>query len=262
MPKNPNAITAPTPPHGYKVQNLPDFLKPSNAKTKTVSAPPLEEGSSYVIADVDPAQPTTIEVRDPNLFTQPTQTHESTHVFQLSRNPQFTSAIQGQQQATSSKDFDYGGIEGLMAAQRAHKTIANFSAEQQAEMVEDYQKATQDAIRRGDAVALARVTAAYHPFISQLSKIPPKGADMTKMTQQDLKPPVPGPPPATVAGMPMLPDPLIGGATGPPLTVQQLKAQVSQRNPAAIGHKIGEKKRFPNGKIGVWDGIGWEAQPQ
>ena len=41
---------------GIRNQNLPDFLKPSNAKTKTVAAPPLEEGSGHVIADVDPAQ--------------------------------------------------------------------------------------------------------------------------------------------------------------------------------------------------------------
>jgi hypothetical protein len=177
----------------------------------------------------------------------------------MSRNPAFTSAIQGQQQATSQKDFDYGGVEGLMAAQRAHKTIANFSAEQQARMVEDYQKATQDAIRRGDPAALARVTAAYHPLIGQLAKIPPKGANMAQMTQQDLTPAAPMPP-VSVAGMPLLPDKLIGGATAPPKTVQQLKAQAAQRNPAAIGHKIGEKKSFANGRIGVWDGHGWEAK--
>ena len=226
MPKDSLTPTKPTPPPGYSVVNLPDFLKPANAKTKTVSAPPLEEGSGRVIADVDPAQPTTIQVRDPNLFTQPVQTHESTHVFQLSRNPAFTSAIQGQQQATSSKDFDYGGVEGLMAAQRTHKTIANFSAEQQARMVEDYQKATQDAIRRGDPAALARATAAYHPFVGQLAKIPPKGANMTQMTRQDLTPAAPPVPPATVAGMPMLPDKLIGGATAPPMAAP-LHSQVS-----------------------------------
>jgi hypothetical protein len=258
MPKD-SLSPKPIPPPGYEIQNLPDFLKPANVGTKTVSAPPLEEGSGHVIADVDPAQPTTIQVRDPNLFTQPIQTHESTHVFQLSRNPQFTSAIQGQQQATSSKDFDYGGVEGLMAAQRAHKTIANFTAEQQARMVEDYQKATQDAIRRGDPAALARVTAAYHPFVGQLAKIPPKGANMTQMTRQDLTPAAPMPP-VNVAGMPMLPDKLIGGATAPPKSVQQLKQMAAQRNTSATGHKIGEKMRFPNGNMGVWDGFGWEAQ--
>jgi hypothetical protein len=104
-----------------------------------------------------------------------------------------------------------------MAAQRAHKTIANFSAEQQARMVEDYQKATQDAIRRGDPAALARVTAAYHPLIGQLARIPPKGANMKQMTQQDLTPAAPMPP-VNVAGMPLLPDKLIGGATAPART--------------------------------------------
>jgi len=38
-----------------------------------------------------------------------------------------------------------------------------------------------------------------------------------------------------------------------------LKQEAAQRN-SSVPHKIGEKKRFPNDKIGVWDGHGWAAQ--
>ena len=380
MPKD-SLSPKPIPPPGYEIQNLPDFLKPSNAKTKTVAAPPLEEGSGHVIADVDPAQPTTIQVRDPNLFTQPTQTHESTHVFQLSRNAPFVAGMSRQfQQAPSPTMFDYGGMDGLIQAQNTHKTIANYTPEQQARMVQDFQQKTQDAIRGGDRATLAKVARAYQPFVGQLANIPPAGTNMKKMTRQDLTPPAPGLPPPTVAGAPMLPSKLIGGTglepnraitqsyqgktvpglvsigniditnrpnvpnpqTGgnssvwstsfgtekgevlvpritngedglpphilsdkidrnthtseaidyynkygkylgifkdpdtatayaqklhedqqkygsTPKTVQQLKQEAAQRN-SSVPHKIGEKKRFPNDKIGVWDGHGWVAQ--
>jgi hypothetical protein len=261
MPKD-SPTPKPIPPPGYEIQNLPDFLKPANANTKIASAPPMKINGNIVDSDVDPAKPNTIEVRTPAAFTQPIQTHESTHIFQESRNPAFLQSgmkLQAKTQGTPAM-YDYGGIEGLEKALQQGKTIAHFTPEQQARMVEDYQKATQDAIRRGDPAALARVTAAYHPLIGQLAKIPPKGANMTQMTQQDLTPAAPPVPPATVAGMPLLPDKLIGGATAPPKTVQQLKSQALRLNPVAGGHKIGEVKKFANGKTGVWDGNGWEAK--
>lgn len=201
----------PTPPPGYTLADLPPFLRKSNVGTKVVNAPPMRIGQGTVDADVDPANPHTIEVRNPQAFTQPVQTHESTHVFQESRNPAFVQAglnLQTNTQGTPAM-YDYGGVDGLLQAQRQGKTISNFSPEQQATMVADYQRATQDAIKRGDGATLARVTAAYHPFVGQLAKIPPKGANMTTMTSADLTPPAPGLPPATVAGMPMLPDKLI-----------------------------------------------------
>lgn len=200
----------PTPPSGYTLEDLPAFMRESNVGTKTISAPPMVVGSGRVVADVDPANPRTIEVREPSLYTAPVNTHESTHVFQQSRNPAFAS-LQGQQQVTSAKGYDYGGMDGLIQARQQGKTIAHFTPEQQATMVADYQRETQDAIRRGDRAALAKAQSAFEPFVGQLANIPGKDANMTQMSQQDLTPAAPGVPPATVAGMPLLPSKLIGG---------------------------------------------------
>jgi hypothetical protein len=205
-------------------------------------------------------------VREPKDFTQPIQTHESTHVYQMSRNQPFVDrAFSAAQRPTTVKGYDYGGLAGLEQALKQHKTIADFNIEQQADIVADYQKETQNAIKWGDRESLARINAAYQPFVSQLAKIPSAGANVTQMTQQDITPPAPPVPPATVAGMPMLPDKLIGGPTAPPnglKKVADLKSQAARLNPAATGRKVGQVKRFANGKTGVWDGTGWVAQPQ
>ena len=198
----------PKPPAGYTLMDLPSFERQANVGTKVVSAPPMQIGSGQVVADVDPANPTTIQVRYPAGYTPAVNTHESTHVYQQSRNTAFANP-QGQQQATTAKAYDYGGMDGLLQAQQQGKTIASFTPEQQATMIADYQQQTQQAIAKRDPGTLAKVTAAYHPFVSQLAAIPPSGANMQQMTQQDLTPPAPGLPPATVAGMPMQPDKLL-----------------------------------------------------
>jgi hypothetical protein len=201
----------PMPPPGYTLMDLPSFLRPSNVGTKIVTAPPMQAGQGQIVADVDPENPTTIQVRYPAGYTKAVNTHESTHVYQQSRNPAFAS-LQGQQQATTAKAYDYGGVDGLLQAQQQGKTISDFTPEQQATMVSDYQQETQKAIAMGGTagrVALARTTAAFHPFITQLAAIPAKGANMSQMTPHDLTPPAPSVPPATVAGMPMQADKLL-----------------------------------------------------
>ena len=240
-------MTLPPPPKtlGYELSNLPAFIRPANVNTKIDPAAQQLLGGGTVVADVQRSNPTTIQVREPGMFTQPVQTHESTHVYQFSRNPQFIDNATSAANTTTGKNFasisGYGGIEGLEQAINNRKTIANFNAEQQAEMVADFQKLTGDALKKGDRKALARVTAAYHPFVSQLASIPPKGADMTKMTRQDLTPAAPSVPPATVIGVPLTADPLIGGAAGP---------------------KVNDTKRFENGRMAFWDGHGWRAKTQ
>ena len=204
----------PTPPPGYTLDDLPPFERESAVGTKMVNAPPMAIGQGRVVADVDPANPKTIEVREPSLYDKPTNTHEFTHVFQLSRNPAFAS-MRGQQQATTPADYDYGGVDGLLQAQLQRKTISSFTPEQQANMVADYQRETQDAIAKGDRVKLAKLNAAYGLYVRQLSNIPGKDANMTQMTQQDLTPPAPGPPASTVAGMPLVPDKTIGTLPAP-----------------------------------------------
>ena len=217
--------TVPTPPPGYSVENLPDFMKDANANTEIVGAAPAIDPRTggQIIADAPLRfgpldSPNVIEVRDPRAFDQPAQTHESTHKFQQSRNAPFVSSefapdgsSRAPTKASASEVYGYGGMDGLIQAQKQGKTIADFNPEQQADMVAAYQDITQHAIKTGNRAMLAQATAAYEPFVGQLARIPGKGANMTQMSQQDLTPPAPGLPPATVAGMPMLPSKLIGG---------------------------------------------------
>jgi hypothetical protein len=193
---------------------IPDFMRPANAQTKVVSAPPMQVGAGNVTADVDSTNPTQIEVRNPAAFTPAVATHEADHVFQLSRNPGVTQNPGAQKLAMSAAGtpamYDYGGPDGLIAARAAGKTIADFTPEQQATMASDFQLHTNDAIKRGDRVGLAKVTAAYEPFIGQQARLPGKSESMTTMTPQNLSPLAPSVPPVTVAGMPMQGSKLIG----------------------------------------------------
>lgn len=244
---------APKAPPGYEIQNLPDFIRPANVGTKTIPSPQWTiPGLGKIIADVKSDNPHTIEVREPQLFAQPQQTHESTHVYQFSRNPEFADNLK-RPALTSQQSYGYGGIEGLEQAIKNRKTINDFNIEQQADIVSDYQAMTSEALKRNDAKALARVTAAYHPFISQFARIPQKGTDMTRMTQQDLNPVAPGLPPATVIGVPLTADPLLGKTYTP----AELKSMASQRVTNSTGPMVGDTKKFKSGKIGAWDGHGW-----
>jgi hypothetical protein len=86
-----------------------------------------------------------IDVAQPALYTPPVAAHESTHIFQQSRNGDFQRASQSLLPggAGLSSDYDYGGIPGLQA--NPQKSIGNYNPEQQAKMVEDLTRA-QDAL--------------------------------------------------------------------------------------------------------------------
>lgn len=192
-------------PVGYPVDQLPAFLRSTAATAKIESAP--SDGKS--IAEVDPQESTnTIRVREPKMFTPGVEAHELTHVWDDTRNP---GVIQREnemiQSGTMPMGYDYGGMAGLMKARLARKTIADYGPEQRAEMVKDFQEATQEAIRRGDAAQLDKVNAAYAPFVRQEAALPDRNDPMTSI---DVTPKAPGLPPATESGI-LAPDRLIGG---------------------------------------------------
>ncbi len=144
------------------------------------------------------------------MFTLPVETHEETHVFQLSRNPEVLTRME--ENLASGKirrDYDYGGMEGLLQAHRDRKTITDFGPEQQAEMVRDFQEKTQEAFKKHDPALLDKVNEAYGPYIRQLAGLPGKNELMTVMTQKDLTPPAPGLPPAVETGI-LAEDKLLG----------------------------------------------------
>lgn len=92
------------------------------------------------VADVPPGQ-TYVNVAMPLRYDKPTAAHETTHVFQNTRNDRFQdlgSALLPHG-AQSQADYDYGGVKGLMAHPR--KTITDYNPEQQAQMVEDLTRA-------------------------------------------------------------------------------------------------------------------------
>jgi hypothetical protein len=190
--------TTPTPPAGYKLENVPDFLKPTAEQSKVVVQPPNNKD----IAVVHSSTPTEVDVNEPTQFNQPDLNHEETHVFQFSRNPEVVQQMESDLQTGKlPKTYTYGGPDGLLQAQQQHKTIADFGPEQQAEMVKDYQAGTQEALAKNDAAKLDKLNAAYGPFVRQLSNLPSKNESMTTMTQKDLTPPEPGLPPAEETGI-------------------------------------------------------------
>ena len=207
-------------------------MKPANVDTKMVGVPQRNDPNlGPIAAQVSAQDPTTIQVMDtdPKAFNKGTYTHEATHVFQYSRNPASIAYPGNNRQATSPNDYNYGGMEGLEKARQTGKTVSDYGPEKQADMVRDFQALTNDAIERGDREKLARVTAAYEPFVGQLARMPGNGESMS-ITQRDLTPPAPSVPPATVAGMPMYPSKLLGGAMrGPgaqPKPISRLKPMV------------------------------------
>ncbi len=216
-PITPAAISAPAqtqaqtgaPPDGYEVeqrmQNVPAFLRPTAAKMSVQMEAPRPDAA----AEVSAIHPQTVQVFGADQATQPVITHEVTHGFQASRSLPLV-AHTASQLMLGDNNPEYGGEAGLAEAQRQGKTIADFNPEQQAHIVEDYQTQTQDAIRRGDAAALDRVTAIYHPVVRQLAQETARGESMTTMTPSDLHLEAPGLPPATVTGM-LVPDKLLGG---------------------------------------------------
>lgn len=207
-------MSTPNPPLGYALEQLPEFLWPTATRTNIVERP----ANGVDIAVVTPQQPSAIQVHDRQLFTEPVEAHELTHVFQRSRNQAVVNDLADAQSHLLTADgnaqrqaYDYGGLAGLMAARIHGKTIADYGPEAQAQMVSDYQRLTQQAITQGNERQLDAVNAAYGPFVHQIANLPGKNDSMTTMTQRDLTPDAPGLPPSTETGI-MEPNPLIGGA--------------------------------------------------
>ena len=206
------------PPPGYSLEDVPDFLKPTAANAKVEVQPP----NGIDVARVSPAAPNTVVVNQPSQFTQGDLDHEMTHSYDLSRNPAVIAQeakVQAQQKAAGMytpipgrlpKAYDYGGANGLIAAQQNGKTIANFGPEQRAQMVKDYAEETQAAMRSGNTAALDKLNQAYGPFLRQEASMPGKNDSMMTMTQRDLTPPAPSLPPSSETGI-MEPLPEIGG---------------------------------------------------
>ncbi len=140
---------------------------------------------------------TDITIDRPEWFDRATMAHELTHAYQNTRTREFQAPEADYEH--DDKTYDYGGMPGLLDARAQRKTIANFSVEQQAEMVKHYYDAHRDMVNLASQGKLSKSTAAdfeemkkaYGPFIRQLAGVP---------TEEDLYKPITAPPPPGVPG--------------------------------------------------------------
>ena len=239
----------PVPPAGYKLDadppagyvldadysSVPAFLQQGldmNKVQQVVTTPQTEEDRQSTAA-VDSSQPYTIKVLAPDLYGPPILNHELTHTYQDTRSQGISPSSPITQSGRAA--YDYGGIQGLQSAIANRKTVSDFNAEQQAEMVKDYKfyhdqyltKAAQGKITPADEKKMYALQQAYHPFIRQLADMPGQQENLQRNPLLELlgvqkpatintRPTTPGLPPYDTPGLGVLPaDPLMGGKSQP-----------------------------------------------
>jgi hypothetical protein len=267
------------------VQPVSNLGAPSVAGTKTIA-----ESTPGKIAVFDPASYTPY-VRNHELVHQLQQKQSDGTIrvgnnFHIAPFGVHSANAEEQYPVGDPRNYKYGNEKGLAAARKAGKTMADFNREQQADIVADY-KAKYDAYLAKAKAGLAtpadlkqmyQTHETYHPYIQEMANVPQsfkaslpslktiigKG----KPEQLGGSPAAPGLPSYDVAGMGVAPaDPLMGGqsvstvpvisklARSDSLPTEKMKGKMVTSAPI-----VGASKRFPNGKIGKWDGHGWVAQ--
>lgn len=230
---------------------VPTFLKQKLDMSKVrqvVTAPETYEDRRST-AKVNSEDPYRISVLAPDLYGPPILNHELTHTFQDTRNKEL-SPISVPIVGEGRSPYEYGGIAGLVKARSQGKTVSDFNAEQQAEIVKDYKayhdqylkKAATGKITQADEKRMYMLQQAYHPFIKQLADMPGMSEDLNrnsllefvglqKPVSIETSPEAPGLPRYDTPGLGMLPaDPLIGGKTQP-TSARALLEQAKRLNP-------------------------------
>ena len=225
------------PPAGYSLDSFASSVKPLSEvpafiqsgvdakRIQQVPAKPESDLDKQAIAYVHSDDPYKINVNKPGEYDKSVFSHELTHTFQLTRND----AIDGSapvQHKDGKPVYDYGGLDGLKKA----KSIADFSDEQQANIVSDYKgiqdhylrKAATGKITADDRKKFYEARQAYHPLVKQLAEMPGKNEHLQPSTLDvvlnrnlptiNTKPEAPGLPPYDTPGLGVVPaDPLLGG---------------------------------------------------
>lgn len=227
-----------TPPPGYVPDNplpgygdVPAFLQQGldMSRVRQVVTEPQTELDRAATAKENSVDPYKIQVLAPDLYGPPILNHELTHTFQDTRS---RGLIPAQPLSQGGRfGYDYGGVEGLKAAQAKGKTVSDFNYEQQAEMVKDYKwehdqylkKAAAGTITPADEKRAYDLQQAYHPFIQQLANMPGREVSLQRNPLEELlgiqkpatidtHPSPPGLPAYNTPGLGVLPaDPLMGG---------------------------------------------------
>ncbi len=241
----------PKPPAGYTLaplSDIPAFIRENvdPSKVQQVVMPPRTDDVKGT-ETISQAFPGRIEVYHPEKYTKGTQTHEMTHEDQDARSEgtiklprgyelapfgRHSSQAPEKYQTGTEKNYDYGGEQGLLDAQKQHKGIGEFNKEQQADMVEDYQKKYNDYMAKAKAGTITQMDKrdmyqtykAYHPYIQQMANVPKTFKDTLPSisamfgakTPLAPAPAAPGLPDYSVAGMGVIPaDSLMGGKSVP-----------------------------------------------
>jgi hypothetical protein len=212
--------------------DVPAFLKNSldMGKVRQVQSTPTTATERHAIATVSDDDPYKVKVFATDLYGSPDRNHELTHTFQFTRNkslPDISAPIKG----TGIGIYDYGGLKGLQDSLTQKKTIADFNAEQQAQIVKDYkylqdkylEKAAQGKITPEELKHMYAIHQAYHPFVQQLAGMPGQNENLDRHPLLELigaqkpltigtKPQAPGLPSYDTPGLGVVPaDPLMGG---------------------------------------------------
>jgi hypothetical protein len=180
--------TSPRPFTKAEISDMPLFLQKSALQANMAIANDRELMPQDIAHEYAGGE---IRVDTPSMFDRPVMAHELTHVYQDARTREFTFPPD-----QKTDKYNYGGMNGLKKAIQDRKTIANFSVEQQASIVEDYYRAHRDMLAQGKlnprtASDFEEMKKTYGPFIRQLAGVP---------TDEDLYKPIGTPPPPGVPG--------------------------------------------------------------
>lgn len=121
--------------------SLPPFLRKIGARLGF--GPRGDEKAVADVGRVIDKDKQDITVRMPELFTRAMLAHEMTHVYQHTRKDYSRPEMADPYKPGA---YDYGGLDGLKDAAAKGKTIADFSNEKQAKIIEDYYRLHVNAI--------------------------------------------------------------------------------------------------------------------
>jgi hypothetical protein len=202
------------------LEDVPDFEKPIASKMKLV---PGDEPGTVAHTVSRPFLPDNnkIYIDDPKALDQADLNHEVLHKIQAR-----TGAVKTDPGV--HKDYDYGGIAGLMQLRQQRKGIDALTDEKQAKVLEDYtrqrgvfeQKQKSGTLSPAELNQAAFMDKVYAPFLKQEQHMADQGINVT--------PDAPGPPPAELTGA----EKALPGMGGPTLyaTHQQTGHRVMTRD--------------------------------
>lgn len=204
---------------------IPQFLTRSidPSKLKVVQIP--FDSPSHIdgaIAAVDPKDPNTIQIHNTHRFLNPTNVdgsassilaHELTHVHQNNTAPGVNTVAADPAQFNAQKMYDYGGPEGLQAANSRGVKANAYTAEQQAAIVGHYTTIMNNPnLSAADKSKYAHI---YLPVVRQIAQQPLSTIEQSDATPGviNTNPRAPAPP---ISSSDLIPQPLMENAPPAP----------------------------------------------